>query len=95
MERIWESNKTSGKTVFIVGILNIKSSNYDCNNAARKLFRLVFQGGFLPFIRTATGVTKNITNAIDHMITDAIFENKMQSGIIKTNTTLISLYLET
>ena len=85
MERIWESNKTSGKTVFIVGILNIKSSNYDCNNAARKLFRLVFQGGFLPFIRTATGVTKNITNAIDHMITDAIFENKMQSGIIKTD----------
>ena len=40
-------------------------------------------------------MTKNTANAMNYFITGVIFENKMQSGIIKTNTTIISLYLET
>ena len=40
-------------------------------------------------------MTKNTANAMNYFITGVIFENKMQSGVIKTNTTIISLYLET
>ena len=48
---------------------------------------MVFQNGFLPLIQRATRVTKTTATAIDHIITDTIFKNKMTSGIIKTDIT--------
>ena len=45
---------------------------------------MIFQCGFLPLIQRATRVTRTSATAIDHIITDAIFDKTMHSGIIKT-----------
>ena len=46
---------------------------------------MIFQRGFLPLIQRATRVTRTTATAIDHIITDAILESTMHSGIIKAN----------
>ena len=46
---------------------------------------MVFQNGFLPLIQKATRVTRTRATAIDHILTDRALENKIQSGIIKTD----------
>ena len=86
-KELLSKKKTSGKNVFIVGDLNINSLDYESNEPVKKFFNLVFQNGFLPLIQRATRVTKTTATAIDHIITDAIFKNKMTSGIIKTDIT--------
>ena len=48
-------------------------------------FNLIFQRGFLPLIRRATRITRTTATAIDHIITDAILESTIHSGIIKAN----------
>ena len=75
----------SSKTVFMVGDLNINSFNYDNNALVKNFFNLVFQSGFLPLIQRTTRVTRTTTTAIDHIITDAILESIMHSGIMKAN----------
>ena len=69
----------------MVGDLNINSFYYDDNALVKKFFNLSFQSGFLPLIQRATRVTGTTATAIDHIITDAIPESSMHSGIIKTN----------
>ena len=39
----------------------------------------------MPLIQRATRVTRTTASAIDHIITDAILERTMHSGIIKVN----------
>ena len=46
---------------------------------------MIFQSGFLPLIQRATRVTRTAATAIDHIITDAILESTMHSGIVKAN----------
>ena len=75
----------SSKTVFMVGDLNINSFNYDNNALVKNFFNLVFQSGFLPLIQRTTRVTRTTTTAIDHIITDAILESIVHSGIMKAN----------
>ena len=69
----------------MVGDLNIDSFNYDNNALVKNFFNLIFQSGFFPLIRRATRVTRTTATAIDHIITDAILESTMHSGIIKAN----------
>ena len=83
-KELLSKKKTSGKNVFIVGDLNINSLDYE---PVKNFFNLVFQNGFLPLMQRATRVTKTTATAIDHIITDAIFKNKMTSGIIKADIT--------
>ena len=67
----------------MVGDLNINSFDYGNNALVKKIFNLIFQSGFLPLIQRATRVTRTTETAIDHIITDAIIESTMHSGIIK------------
>ena len=71
----------SSKTVFMVGDLNINSFDYDNNILVKNFFNLIFQSG----LQRATRVTRTTATAIDHIITDAILESTMHSGIIKAN----------
>ena len=64
--------------------LKINSFDYDNNALVKKIFNLIFPSGFLPVTQRATRVTRTAT-AIDHIITDAILESTMHSGIIKAN----------
>ena len=75
----------SSKTVFMVGDLNINSFDYDNNVLVKNFSNLIFQSEFLPLIQRATRVTRTTATAIDHIITDAILESTMHSGIIKAN----------
>ena len=69
----------------MVGDLNINSFDYDNNALVKKFVNLIFQSGFLPLIQRATRVTRTTATAIDHIITNAILESTMHSGIIKAN----------
>ena len=80
-----KKKSASSKTVFMVGDLNINSFDYDNNALVKNFFNLIFQSGFLPLIQRATRVTRTTATAIDHIITDAILESTMHSGIIKAN----------
>ena len=89
-----KKKSASSKTVFMVGDLNINSFDYDNNALVKNFFNLIFQSGFLPLIQRATRVPRTTATAIDHIITDAILESTMHSGIIKKQTYLIIfLYL--
>ena len=67
-----------------MGDLNVNSFDYDNNEFVKKIFNMIFQSGFLPVIQRATRVTRTTATAIDHIITDAILDRTMYSGIIKT-----------
>ena len=53
-------------------------------NLLKKNFNMIFQCGFLPLMQRATRVTRTTATTIDHIITDAMFDKTMHSGIIKT-----------
>ena len=80
-----KKKSASSKTVFMVGDLNINSFDYDNSTLVKKIFSLIFQSGFLPLIQRATRVARTTAIAIDHIITHAILESSMHSGIIKAN----------
>ena len=63
--------------------LNINYFDYDNNELVKYFFNLIFQSGFLTLIHRATRVTR--ATAIDHIITGAILESTMHSGIRKAN----------
>ena len=79
-----KKKNTNDKTVFILGDLNVNSLAYDNNESVKKFFNMIFQCGFLPLIQRATRVTRTTATAIDHIITDAIFDKALHSEIIKT-----------
>ena len=83
-KNLLKRKNTNGKTAFILGNLNVNSFNYDDNESGKKIFNMIFQSGFLPLIQRATRVTRTTATAIDHIITDAILDRTMHSGIIKT-----------
>ena len=83
-KNLLKRKNTNGKTVFILGDLNVNSFDYDNNESVKKFSNMIFQGGFLPLIQRATRVTRTTATAIDHIITDAILDRTMHSGIIKT-----------
>ena len=66
----------------MVGDLNINSFDYDNNELVKKNFQSDFSKWiFAPYTR----VTRTTATAINHIITDAILESTMHSGIIKAN----------
>ena len=65
--------------------LNINYFDYDNNELVKNFFNLIFQSGFLTLIHRATRVKRATAIAIDHIITGAILESTMHSGIRKSN----------
>ena len=77
--------KNCGKTLFLVGDLNINSLDCSINTNIRDFFNLVFQDGVFPLLNKPTRVTKSSTTIIDHVLTNTIIDSEVRSGIIKTN----------
>ena len=69
----------------MIGYLNINSFDYENNPLVENFVNLIFQSGFLTVTNRATRVTRTRATAIDHIITDAILESTMHSGIKKPN----------
>ena len=67
-----------------MGDLNVNSFDYDHNESVKIFFNMISQSGFFPVIQRATRVIRATATTIDHIITDAILDRTMHSGIIKT-----------
>ena len=59
--------------------------HHGTNKIVKKFFNLGFQNGFLPLTHRPTRLTRKCANAIDHILTNRVLKNKIQSGIIKTD----------
>ena len=79
-----QNKSGSSKTAFMVGDLNINSFDYD-NNALLKDFQSDFSKCFLSLTQRTTRVTRTTATTTDRIVTDAILESTLHSGIIKTN----------
>ena len=75
----------SNKAAFLLGDFNWNALDYDTNKLFKNVFNLVLQQGFLPLIQRPTRVTRTSATAIDHILTNRVLENKIESGIIKTD----------
>ena len=75
----------SNKAAFLLGDFNLNASDYDTNKEVKDFFNLVFQNGFLSLVQRPTRVTRTSATVIDHILTNRVLENKIQSGIIKTD----------
>ena len=71
--------KINDKAVLIVTDSSITSLDSKCNESVKNFFNLAFQKGFLLLMQRPTTVTKIKATSIDHITTEAIVENKMQS----------------
>ena len=77
--------KNQEKPLFLVGDLNINSSDYSINTNVRDFFNLIFQNGTFLLINRPTRVTKSSATIIDHVLTNTIIDSGVQSGIIETD----------
>ena len=59
--------------------------DHDNNALVKSFFNLIFQSGFLPLTQRATRIMRTTATVIDHIITNAILESAMYSGIIKAD----------
>ena len=75
----------SDKAAFLLEDFNLNALDCNTNKVAKKIFNLVFQNGFLPLVQRPTRVTRTSATAIDHILTSRVLENKIQSGIMKTD----------
>ena len=75
----------SNKAAFLLGDFNLNALDCDTNNVVKNFFNLVFQNGFLLFVHRPMRVTRTSATAVEHILSNRVLENKIQSGIIKTD----------
>ena len=80
----------SNKAAFLLRDFNLNALDYDTKEVVKSFSNLVFQNRSLPLIQRPTRVTRASTTAIDYVLTNRVLENKIQSGIIKTD--IVSQY---
>ena len=78
------------KAAFLLRDFNLNALDYDTKEVVKSFSNLVFQNRSLPLIQRPTRVTRTSTTAIDYVLTNRVLENKIQSGIIKTD--IVSQY---
>ena len=82
---ILNKQEMSNKAALLLGDFTLNVLEYNSNEVVKNVFNLVFQNGFLPLIQRPTRVIGTGATAIDHILTKRVLENKIQSGIIKTD----------
>ena len=80
----------SNKAAFLLRDFNLNALDYDTKEVVKSFSNLVFQNRVLPLIQRPMRVTRTSTTAIDYVLTNRVLENKIQSGIIKTD--IVSQY---
>ena len=68
----------------MAGDFNINFLDYSRITIVRDFFNLVFQNSIFPVINRPTRVTKTSVTIIDHILTNAIIDSPLHSGIVKT-----------
>ena len=77
--------KTTDKTCFLVGDLNLNLIDYQSNAKVRNFVNLIFQHSLVPIVNKPTRVTKNNATLIDYIITNSFTEQENLTGILETD----------
>ena len=78
-------SKTTDKTCFLVGDLNLNLIDYQSNAKVRDFLNLIFQHALVPIENKPTRVTKNNATLIDYIITNSFMDQENLTGILKTD----------
>ena len=71
--------------MIFAGDFNINVLDFEQNKNVQNFVNLMFQFGLVPTINKPTRVTNKTISAIDHIITNSIYNNNFKTGIIKTD----------
>ena len=78
-------SKTTGKTCFLVGDLNLNLIDYQSNAKVRDFVNLIFQHSLVPIVNKPTRVRKSNATLIDYIITNSFMDQENLTGILKTD----------
>ena len=78
-------SKTTDKTCFLVGNLNLNLIDYRSNAKVRNFVNLIFQHSFVPIVNKPTRVTKNNATLLDYIITNSFNDQENLTGVLKTD----------
>ena len=78
-------SKTTDKTCFLVGDLNLNLIDYQSNVKVRNFVNLIFQHSLVPIVNKPTTVTKNNATFIDYTITNSFNDQENLTGILKAD----------
>ena len=84
-QSILSHNSIRNKNVILAGDFNINVLDFEQNKKVQNFVSLMFQFGLVPTINKPTRVTNKTISAIDHIITNSIYNNDFKTGIIKTD----------
>ena len=76
--------KTTDKTCFLLGDLNLNLIDYQSNAKARDFVNVIFQHSLVPIVSKLTRVTKNNATLIDYIITNSFTDQENLAVILKT-----------
>ena len=85
MNTFLAKSKTTDKTCFLVGDLNLNLIDYQSNAKVRDFVNLIFQHSLVPIVNKPTRVTKNNATLIDYIITNSFMDQENLTGILKTD----------
>ena len=77
-------SKTTDKTCFLAGDLNLNLIDYQSNAKVRNFVNLIFQHSLVLIVNKPTGVTKNNATLTDYIITNSFTYRENLTGILKT-----------
>ena len=78
-------SKTTDKTCFLVGDLNLNLIDYQSNAKVRDFVNLIFQHSLVPIVNKPTRVTENNATLIDYIITNSFMDQENLTGILKAD----------
>lgn len=75
----------TNKRIFLAGDFNLNVLDYKINHKVKNFLNEMYQYSCLPTINKPTRVTKKSASAIDHVITNSFINEKILTGIIKSD----------
>ena len=85
MNALLANSKTTDKTCFLVGNLNLNLIDYQSNAKVRNFVNLISQHSLVPIVNKPTRVTKNNATPIDYIITNSFTDQENYISILKTD----------
>ena len=80
-EHISAKSKTTDKTCFLVGYLNLNIIDYESNAKFRDFVNLMFQHSLVLIVNKPTRVTKNSVKLIHYIITNSFTDQENLTGM--------------
>ena len=84
-QSILSHNLIRNKNVILAGDFHINVLDFEQNKKVQNFVNLIFQLGLVPTINKPTRVTNKPISAIDHIITNSIYNNDFKTEKIKTD----------